>query len=343
MAAAKLILKVSEMGRGNDELYKQVSILTNKTLEIIKEMLEDPSLEVRSTLLSNLPKIITFAKPQNEKLIRSILTLCLEKGPDFIRAQTVASILSLAEVEKASAHALLKTAASLSDWRVRYAVCSSINAIAEALGPSIFGTFLMANITDYLLDQNPDTRIAAMETFPVLCKYADSELLSSKVVSCLNHIANDTEVTVKIALATYLPHLVVKLGKKKFNEIFLPLILSLLRDEALDVKASMLENFSPIFEVIGPGVLLDALEPAFTDLSKCVLWRHKRTCLTFLCSVAQAGGREVVRSSLVKVLTDLLKDDFESVREQVIMTIKKLSEFLKDQWVSEHILPEIEK
>src|SRR5690606_15617470 len=93
----------------------------NKTLEIFKELLEDPSLEVRTILLTNLPKIISYSKPQNEKLVRSIITLCLEKGPDFIRAQAVTSILSLAEIEKSSAQALLKTAASLSDWRVRYA------------------------------------------------------------------------------------------------------------------------------------------------------------------------------------------------------------------------------
>lgn len=343
IAAAKITLKVAEVCRGIDELYKQVCIFINKTLEIIKEILEDPSVEVRTTLLSNLPKIISYSKPQNEKLIRSILTLCLEKGPDFIRAQTVTSILSLAEVEKASAIALLKTAASLSDWRVRYAVCSSMNVIVDILGPGVFSSFLMANISDYLLDQNPDTRIAAMETFPVICKVADPELISTKIVNCLNHIVNDTEVTVKIALATYMPYLVVKLGKKKCSEIFLPLILSLLRDEAMDVKASMIENFYPIFEVVGPVVLLDALEPAFLDLSKCVLWRHKRTCLIFLCSVAQAGGREALRPSLVKVLIDLLKDDFESVREEVIETIKKLRETLKDDWILENIIPEIER
>jgi hypothetical protein len=136
---------------------------------------------------------------------------------------------------------------------------------------------------------------------------------------------------------------VVKLGKKKFNEVFLPLILSLLRDEALDVKASMVSNFGPIFEVIGPAVLLDAVEPAFLDLSKCVLWRHKKTCLTFLCTVAQAGGRDAVRESLLKVFTDLLRDDFESVREAVVDTIKKLRDSLKDEWITEQILPHVER
>lgn len=306
-------------------------------------MLEDPSLEVVSAVLQALPKIVAYCKPQNEKMVRHIITFCLEKGPDFIRAQTVSSILSLVDVDRASGTSLLRTASSLSDWRVRYAVCSSVGIIGEKLGTTVFASFLVKNIGSYLTDQNPDTRISAMETFPLLCKYAEADLLASEIVNGLTHIASDTEVTVKIALATYLPCLITKLGKKKFNEFFLPLILALLRDEAVDVKAAMVGHFGPIFEVIGPNVLLDAVEPAFIDLSKCVLWRHKRTCLTFLCAVAESGGREAVRDSLVKVLVDLVKDDFESVREVVVETIKRLRDCLKEDWLAANVLPEVEK
>lgn len=305
-------------------------------------MLEDSCLENRSAILDALPKVISFSKPQNEKAIRNLLTLCLEKGPDFIRAQTVASILSLAEIDKASATALLKTSASLSDWRVRYAICSSLDKIGASFGAGVFGSFLTKNISDYLLDQNADTRVAALDCIPCLCKYVEADQISTHILPCLTHTANDTEVAVKIALASKMPLLVPKVGKRKFNDSFLPLILSLIRDESLDVRSTLIEHFGPIFEVVGPSVLLDAIDPALADLSKCVLWRHKKACLKFICTVAKAGGREAVRDSLLKVMLDMVRDSFDSVRLAVADTVEALVQSGHEDWVVEKVMPDIE-
>lgn len=292
-------------------------------------------------LLEGFPKTILCSKPHHEKTLRNLITLALEKGPDFIRALAVNCILTLAQIDKASATALLKTSASLSDWRVRYAVCSNLDKIGSIFGSAVFTSFLTKNISDYLLDQNPDTRITALESIPQLCKYVDADPISVNILPCLNHIANDTEATVKIALAAKMPLLVPKLGKRKFNEFFLPLILALLRDEVLDVKSSMVQNFRPIFEVVSPTVLLDAVDPALAELSKCTIWRHKRTCLDFLVAVAAAGGAEAVRESLLKILLDMVRDIFESVREAVIDAIQTLKDVLKEEWVMEKIMPDV--
>lgn len=307
----------------------------------MRELLEEPNVEVRTQLLEGFSKIVLCSKPQHEKILRSLLTLALEKGPDFVRAQSLNCILALAQIDKSSATALLKTSSSLSDWRLRYAVCSNLEKIGSLFGSAIFTSFLTKNISDYLLDQNPDTRVSALDCIPQLCKYVEADSLAVHILPCLNHIANDTEATVKIALAKKMPLLVPKLGKRKFNEFFLPLILALLRDETMDVKSAMVGSFGPIFEVVSPTVLLDAVDPALADLSKCALWRHKRTCLDFLVAVATSGGAEAVRESLLSVLTELVRDIFESVREVVADTVIRLAGVLKEDWVMVNIMPEI--
>ena len=50
-----------------------------------------------------------------------------------------------------------------------------------------------------------------------------------------------------MALASKLPGIIPKFSLKKFNEFFLSIVISMLRDESPDVKTTFVENFSPIF------------------------------------------------------------------------------------------------
>lgn len=137
-----------------------------------------------------------MSKPVQEKTIRALLTQCLEKGPDFIRAHVVICILALADVDKQSATSLLKTAAAVADWRVKYAICSNIEKIGESFGRAIFPAFLTKNYSDFLLDQNPETKISALDFMPTVLKYIDADSASLHLLPCLTHVANDPEVTV---------------------------------------------------------------------------------------------------------------------------------------------------
>lgn len=134
------------------------------------------------------------------------------------------------------------------------------------------------------------------------------------------------------------------MGKRKFNEFFLSIVLSLLRDENADVKTTFIENFGPIFTVISPGSMIDALEPVLVELAKSSIWRNKKLALEFIVKITEVGGAEVInRESLLKLINDLTKDNFESVRDCVAQTIIRLKEIISEAWVLEKLMPEIEK
>lgn len=98
-------------------------------LDFSKELLEDENLEVRSAAAEELPKLILTSKAQHEKLIRNLIVLGLEKGPDFIRSLMIPCIVSLSHVDQNSATSLLKTLTAIKDWRVRYLTCHSLDKV----------------------------------------------------------------------------------------------------------------------------------------------------------------------------------------------------------------------
>jgi hypothetical protein len=87
--------------------------------------------ELRGSAMDALPKLVTFAKPVHEKAIRSLIEFVVEKGPDFVRAASVTSIIALNDVEKTTAGGLLKMLCGLQDWRVRYMVCNNIDKVGR--------------------------------------------------------------------------------------------------------------------------------------------------------------------------------------------------------------------
>jgi len=303
---------------------------------------------VRSAAAEELPKLILSAKAPHEKLIRSIIVTGLEKGPDFIRSLMTPCIISLSHVDQNSATSLLKTLTAIRDWRVRYLLCHSLDKVASPqqiaarFPPNIFQNFFVQNFSDYLLDQAVEVRIAAIDALPRLTGLVDQELFVEHIVPRLSHLATDTEPLVRAALAAKLPQVVPKMGKKKFNEHFLSLVLAMLRDESLEVKATFVDHFSPIFEVISPISMIESLEPVLTELFGSLVWRNKKISLDFVVKVAQAGGKEAMRASLVGLVLDASRDSFECVRDYFVVAATKLKESLGEDWCIDKLMKEVE-
>ena len=75
----------------------------------------------------------------------------------------------------------------------------------------------------------------------------------------------------RVALASKIPYLVDRIGKKRFNEQILPIILSLLRDEMQEVRSAILENFDPVCSSLNPISIVDSLLPVLTEMQKSSL------------------------------------------------------------------------
>lgn len=70
-----------------------------------------------------------------------------------------------------------------------------------------------------------------------------------------------------------IPHLLDRIGKKRFNEQIIPLVLALLRDEMQEVRSAILDNFEPITKATNPINLSDSLIPVLIEMKNSLLWR----------------------------------------------------------------------
>ena len=90
--------------------------------------------------------------------------------------------------------------------------------------------------------------------------------------------------------------------------------------------------------------MIAALEPVLSDMSKSNLWRNKKTVLEFIVKIAEVGGQDTIsKEAILKIIDELVRDNYESVREIVIQTIQRLKELLGEDWVIKTVMPEIEK
>jgi len=79
-----------------------------------------------------------------------------------------------------------------------------------------------------------------------------------------------------VSLASILPKLVDVLGKLKYNECILPLVLSLLRDEMQEVRSAILDNFAPICKALNAISISEALFPVLQEMQRNPSWRVKQ-------------------------------------------------------------------
>ena len=75
----------------------------------------------------------------------------------------------------------------------------------------------------------------------------DLALLDARSNRLRSSSSLNIDTKVRVALAGKLPGIIPKFSLKKFNEFFLSIVISMLRDESPDVKTTFVENFSPIF------------------------------------------------------------------------------------------------
>ena len=76
-----------------------------------------------------------------------------------------------------------------------------------------------------------------------------------------------------MTLASSIPHMLERIGKKNFNDLILPLILNLLRDEMQEVRSAVLNNFEPITQALNPISISDSLVPVLTEMQRSLIWR----------------------------------------------------------------------
>ena len=181
-------------------LPKGKPLLTSQLLEITRDLIEGEDLEIRTKAFQSFSGVVSVSEKKFEKMLTDIIELGIDKGPDFVASHGIASLIELVRFNKPVATSILKTLSSTQGWRVRYAICHNIELIGDKFGRIVFKTFITKSLSDYLLDQNSETRIGALDALPKASKFMDAENICLHLVPCLSHLVNDSELAVSLGM-----------------------------------------------------------------------------------------------------------------------------------------------
>lgn len=65
-------------------------------------------------------------------------------------------------------------------------------------GTGVFRDFLTKSMSDYLLDQNSETKIGALEALSKGAKFMEPENICMHLLPCLTHLVNDSDLPVSL-------------------------------------------------------------------------------------------------------------------------------------------------
>jgi hypothetical protein len=174
-----------------------------KLLEMIRQLINENDLEIRAKAFEQFRHVIAVADRKFERILIDIIEMSVEKGPDFVSCLGVQNVIQLAKFSKPVATSILRTLCSSSSWRVRYHICYSIEEIGNVFGSMVFRDFITKNLSDYLLDQNSETKVGAIDALPKASKFMDPDNMSMHLLPCLTHLVNDTDLPVNLIYRKY--------------------------------------------------------------------------------------------------------------------------------------------
>lgn len=203
--------------------------------------------------------------------------------------------------------------------RVRLEVTKLLSELAECAA----GIKTLPMLQAFLDDPEIDVRRFALDHVPaVLKKHEDAAETTGILESIKQLVGLDMETPNALPLKTTLAKIVVELaaglGKTVAKTHILPIIVSLLEEEAIEVRIAVVENLPELVRVVGGDALTEKVSLAVLagDSSWRVRMSYISTVHLIAASLNAANDRAQFDSSILPACKEIvLKDGIASVRQ----------------------------
>lgn len=140
----------------------------------------------------------------------------------------------------------------MASWRLRFSVAEVAAQICENLDRSIVDNDVVSLYENLIMDKEPEVKSEAVAKLHDLSKYASAARLIEKLVPNLNSITvNDTSQHVRGSLALSVCDVAKNLGKQHALTYIVPVVVTLLKDQATEVRIILMQHLRTLTEVIG--------------------------------------------------------------------------------------------
>lgn len=185
--------------------------------------------------------------------------LCQDEQ-DPIRILCIESLVPIAtyltkEENQVNTLGALLAAAEDKSWKVRLTFAKNFAQIAEAFGKEITDTNLIQTFSNFLNDNEPEVKDAAVTSLTNCLKTLSADKITSYILPSLQTLYEDGSVHFKCSVCKAMARMSTIVGKEITQSKLMPIVLDLIKDENGDVRLESTAGLIHISECLGTDIL----------------------------------------------------------------------------------------
>ena len=311
-------------------LYKDLNS-NNKTvaLNYFDKFLVDNNISVKKELLNEITEI---SLELSIDYIKKMINVILKDKNDSMRIDIVNIMMSIRNHKNINEfietiYDLIPKLSEDTNWRVRLTVSDKLNDFLNF--PNINNNFkqISTNIFAKLLeDPEAEIRNICCLRLVEITKTLKEENNFDKILQNLRKLEKDQKNFVKGALASNVLKICELIGPKKTNDYIFPIFLTLIKDENIEIRMSLINNLSELNKVIEINNIIESIMPPIKEISANKSWRVRIQIMEIVPVLAKLFNQHLFMTNIFPICITSLMDSVFSIREascKLFVTIYK--------------------
>ena len=311
-------------------LYKDLnSNNKNLALNYFDKFIVDNNISVKKELLNEITEI---SLELSIDYIKKMINIILKDKNDSMRIDIVNIILSIRNHKNINEfidtiYDLIPKLAEDTNWRVRLTVSDKLNEFLQF--PNINNNFKQTSVNIFaklLEDPEAEIRNICCLRLEEITKILKNENNFDKILQNIRNLEKDQKNFVKGALAANALKICELIGPKKTNDYIFPVFLTLIKDENIEIRMSLINNLPELNKVIDINNIIESIMPPIKEISANKSWRVRIQIMEIVPVLAKLFNQHLFMSNIFPICITSLMDSVFSIREascKLFVTIYK--------------------
>ena len=326
-------------------LFKDLN-KNNKALALnyFDKFVVDNSISIRKELLNEITEITLLLSID---YIKKLINTILKDKNDSMRIDIINIIMSIKQHPNINdfinvIYELIPKLAEDTNWRVRLTVTDKLNEILNF--PNIDNKFKQTcvNIFAQLVeDTEPEIRNICCLRLEEITKILKNENNFDKILQNLRKLEKDQKNFVRGALAANILKLCSLVGIKKTNDFIFPIFLTLIKDENLEIRMTLINNLSELNKVIEINNIIESIMPSIKEISANKSWRVRIQIMEIIPVLAKLFNQQIFMNHIFPICITSLTDSVFSIREAACKLFVVIYEDVKNDEFEKKLLEKL--
>ena len=326
-------------------LFKDLN-KNNKALALnyFDKFVVDNSISIRKELLNEITEITLLLSID---YIKKLINTILKDKNDSMRIDIINIIMSIKQHPNINdfinvIYELIPKLAEDTNWRVRLTVTDKLNDILNF--PNIDNKFKQTcvNIFAQLVeDPEPEIRNICCLRLEEITKILKNENNFDKILQNLRKLEKDQKNFVRGALAANILKLCSLVGIKKTNDFIFPIFLTLIKDENLEIRMTLINNLSELNKVIEINNIIESIMPSIKEISANKSWRVRIQIMEIIPVLAKLFNQQIFMNHIFPICITSLTDSVFSIREAACKLFVVIYEDVKNDEFEKKLLEKL--